>query len=188
MSSSDRWLQVRAARACHADTRGFDLWRIPGRKHLTLDGQDLALTVDVSGRRMHMSLSSDLAHGTVYASTVPLTPALRQQMDSFHAQAQALEGLVPHVEPTRPPTRAALMHLRALQALDASQAGASHREVARALFGPDAVIARWHEDSEVRAQVRHVLRRADAWMNGGYLALAGIAPAASQPPGDEQVR
>jgi hypothetical protein len=135
-----------------------------------------------------VSLSGALADGAAYAGAVPLTPRLRGQIDTFNAQAQALEGHALQVDPARPVTRAELLHLRALQALDASQAGASHRDIAQALFGLEAVILRWHEDGELRAQVRHLLRRANAFMAGGYLALAGVPLAAAKHPGDEPGR
>lgn len=179
---------MRAAHANNAAVRRFDLWRIPGRKRLALDGPDLALTADLSAQRMRLSLSGALADGAAYASAVPLTPQLRGQLGTFNAQAKALEGHVPRVDPARPITRVALLHLRALQALDASQAGASHRDIAQALFGLEAVVLRWHEDGELRAQVRHLLRRAEAFMTGGYLALAGVSHSAAEHPGDEPVR
>ena len=179
---------MRAAHANNAAARRFDLWRIPGRKRLAPDGPDLALTADLGAQRMGLSLSGALADGTAYASAVPLAPQMRGQLDAFNAQAQALEGHALQVNPARPVTRAALLHLRALQALDASQAGASHRDIAQALFGLEAVVLRWHEDGELRAQVRHLLRRAEALMNGGYLALAGVSHAAATHPGDEPLR
>lgn len=122
---------------------------------------------------MRLSLSGTLADGAAYASAVPLTPSLRGQLGTFNAQAQALEGHAPRVDPARAVTRAALLHLRALQALDASRAGASHRDIAEALFGLEAVVLRWHEDGELRAQIRHLMRRAEESMAGGYLAMAG---------------
>lgn len=188
LSSSDGLLHVRAAHAHNPAARRFDLWRIPGRKRLAPDGPDLALTVDLSAQRMRLSLSGVLTDGAAYASTVPLTPQLRGELAAFNVQAQALEGHTPQVDPARPVTRAALLHLRGLQALDASQAGASHRDIAQALFGLEAVALRWHEDGELRAQVRHLLRRAKAYMTGGYLALAGVWPPATEHPGDEPVR
>lgn len=188
LSSSDGWLHVRAAHGHNAAARRFDLWRIPGRKRLALDGHDWALTADLSAQRMRLSLSGALEDGAAYASAVPLTPHLRGQLDTFNAQAQALEGHTPQIDPARPATRAALLHLRALQALDASQAGASHRDIAQALFGLEAVVLRWHEDGELRAQVRHLLRRAEAFMTGGYLVLAGVSHPAVKHPGDELMR
>jgi len=179
---------VRAVHAYGAATRRFDLWRIPGRKRLVMDGHDLALIADISALRMRLSLSGTLEDGGAYVGTVPLTPGLRGQLDGYREQAQALEGHAPQFAPVRAATRAALLHLRALQALDASQAGTSHRDIAQALFGLEAVVLRWHEDGELRAQVRHLLRRAESFMNGGYLSLAGVLNPAAKPPGDELVR
>jgi hypothetical protein len=188
LSSSDGLLHVRAEHANNAAARRFDLWRIPGRKRLALDGPDLALTADLSAQRMRLSLSGALADGAGYASSVPMTPRLRGQLDVFNAQAHALEGHAPQADPARPVTRAALLHLRALHALDASQAGASQRDIAQALFGLEAVVLRWHEDGELRAQVRHLVRRAEAYMAGGYLALAGVSHPAAGCTGDEPMR
>jgi hypothetical protein len=190
LSSSDGLLHVRAVRAHGAATRRFDLWRIPGRKRLVMDGHDhdLELTADLGALRMRLSLSSTLEDGDAYAGAVPLTPGLRGQLDGYREQAQALEGHAPQISPVRSATRAALLHVRALQALDASQAGASHRDIAQALFGLEAVVLRWHEDGELRAQVRHLLRRAESFMNGGYLSLAGVLNPAAKPPGDEPAR
>lgn len=179
---------MRVAHAHDGEARRFDLWRIPGRKRLELDGHDWTLTADLNAQRMRVSLSGSLADGAAYTGAVPLTPRLRGQIDTFNAQAQALEGRAPQVDPAKPLTRVALLHLRALQALDASQAGASHRDTAQALFGLEAVVLRWHEDGELRAQVRHLLRRAEAIMAGGYLALAGIPPTAAKRPGGEPAR
>ena len=188
LSSSDGLLHVRAVHAYGAATRRFDLWRIPGRKRLVMDGHDLALTADLSALRMRLSLSGTLKDGGAYVGVVPLTPGLRGQLEGFHEQAQALEGHVPQAEPVRSATRAALLHLRALQALDASQSGASHRDIAQALFGLEAVVLRWSEDGELRAQVRHLLRRAESFMHGGYMSLAGVLDPAARAPGDEPVR
>jgi len=175
---------VRAAHAHDTAARRFDLWRIPGRKRLALDGPDLALTADLSAQRMRLSLSGTVVDGAAYVSAVPLTPRLRGQLDIFNAQAQALEGHALQVDPARQVTRAGLLHLRALQALDASQAGASHRDIAQALFGLEAVVLRWHEDGELRAQVRHLLQRAETFMVSGYLALAGVHHPSANHPGD----
>ena len=166
----------------------FDLWRVPGRKCLVLGGTGLTLLAEVSAQRLRVTLADDLADGAAYACTVPLGPALRGQLDGFNAQAQVLQGHAPAESSTRPATRPALLHLRALQALDGAQAGASHRDIAQAVFGLEAVAQRWQADGELRAQVRHLLRRAEAYMKGGYLVLAGVLRTAAQPPGDEPMR
>ncbi|HCA7564280.1 TPA: DUF2285 domain-containing protein, partial [Pseudomonas aeruginosa] len=74
------------------------------------------------------------------------------------------------------PTPAALLELHTLQALDATLAGASLREVAEGLFGVEAVAANWHKDGALRARVRRLVRRGDALMCGGYRRLAQLPP------------
>lgn len=189
ITATEGLLHVRASTARSAPGhQSFDLWRVPGRKRLALGEAGLTLLAEVSAQRLRVSLAADLVDGAAYAVTVPLGPGLRGQLDAFTAQAQALEGHAPAEVSARAVTRAALLHLRALQALDGLQAGASHRDIAQALFGLEAVALRWQADGELRAQVRHLLRRADAYMQGGYLVLAGVLPIRAQPPGDEPVR
>jgi hypothetical protein len=77
----------------------------------------------------------------------------------------------------RRPARLALTHVRALQALDVTLAGASHRDIGEAIFGSEAMTIRWHADSELRAQMRHLIRRGRALMNGGYLTLLATSAA-----------
>ncbi|WPH16298.1 DUF2285 domain-containing protein [Variovorax paradoxus] len=179
---------MRASRAHGASTRPtFDLWRVPGRKRLALGGSGLTLLTEVPAQRLRMSLADDLCDGAVYICAVPLGPGLRGQLDVFNAQARALQGHAPADDSTRTVTRAALLHLRALQALDGAQAGASQRDIAQALFGLEAVM-RWHADGELRAAVRHLLRRAKTYMSGGYLSLAGIQRSAADASGDEPMR
>ncbi len=76
--------------------------------------------------------------------------------------------------PASRPTPAALLELHTLQALDATLAGASLREVGEGLFGADAVAADWHKDSALRARVRRLVRRGDELMHGGYRRLAQL--------------
>lgn len=188
ITAADELLHVRASRAHDASPRPiFDLWRVPGRKRLALVDSGLTLLTEVSAQRLRMSLADDLCDGAAYACTVPLGPGLRGQLDAFNAQAQVLQGHAPAEDSTRTVTRAALLHLRALQALDGAQAGTSHRDIAQTLFGLEAAM-RWHADGELRAQVRHLLRRAEAYMGGGYLSLAGIRRIAAESPGDEPMR
>ena len=86
-------------------------------------------------------------------------------------------GHAPNAAQTRPrPTPAALLELHTLQALDATLAGASLREVAEGLFGADAVAADWHAAGDLRARVRRLVRRGDALMRDGYRHLAQLPP------------
>ena len=165
----------------------FDLWKIPGRKRLSHAGLQLNLTAEHGPSRLRASLSTELEHGKAYGLTVTLDTHLRTRLTGYQAQANAIQGQWPAVA-AKKVTRASLLHLHALQALDASQAGAHHRDIAEALFGADAVRKRWTADSELRAQVRHLLTRAEGLMRGGYLALAGVRQPHTSAPGDEPAR
>jgi hypothetical protein len=60
----------------------------------------------------------------------------------------------------------------ALQAYDAVQAGASHRDIAAALFGEKAVKEDWYGRSDyLRLRVQRLVRMADKLVNGGYRNL-----------------
>lgn len=184
-AAADALLHVRAAFA-HDSTASlaFDLWKIPGRKSLSHAGLQLSLTAEHGPNRLRASLSTALEDGTAYGLTVPLDAHLRTRMTGYQAQANAIQGQWPPVT-ARKVTRASLLHLHALQALDALQAGAHHRDIAGVLFGLETVRKRWTADSELRAQVRHLLTRAEGLMRGGYLALAGVRQPHTSTPGDE---
>ena len=66
------------------------------------------------------------------------------------------------------PGRADLFHVRALQVLDGLTAGVSQRELAIALFGLFAVARGWPPDSALRAQLRYLVQKAKALMEGEY--------------------
>jgi hypothetical protein len=183
---------VRALHAHHAPARSpttaaFDLWRVPGRKRL--DGsRDVVLASSISTRHARILLDAALDDGSAYVCTVPLTPHLRGQLHEFQDLAALLDGNPLSGSPARPVSRAGLLHLRALQALDAAQAHASHRDLAIALFGQEAVRAQWHADGVLRAQVRHLVSRAEGLMRRGYLGLAGVPHGHTGDPGDEPMR
>lgn len=179
------WLHARAAgKHDAAVAKKFSTWQIPGRKRLAHAGTELLLVALHGPHCLRVSLSPELQDGAACGLLVPLDPSSRTRLPEYQAQARVFHGEVPRPLP-RPASRAALLHLRALQALDASQAGARHRDIAGALFGVDVVRARWTADGELRAQVRHLLTRAEGLMRGGYLALAGVCQPHTGAPGDE---
>ena len=145
-----------------ADAMAFDLWRIPGHKHLQHDGKGLALIARSSGHCLRYALAPSLEDGMAMAyahrgrgtTHVPDTPA-------------------PMARPRPPP--AALLELHTLQALDATLAGASLHQIAEGLFGVDAA-AGWYSDGGLRSKVRRLARRGDALMRGGYRRLAQLPP------------
>ena len=144
------------------DAAAFAFWCIPGHKQLLHDGKGLALIARSSGHCLRYALAPGLEDGMAVAyahrgrgtTHVPATPAPMAR--------------------SRPPP-AALLELHTLQALDATLAGASLRDVAEGLFGADAA-AGWYSDGGLRSKVRRLVRRGDALMRGGYRRLAQLPP------------
>lgn len=97
LSSSDL-LHVRPEHTRNSTAHRFDAGRILGRKRLRLDGLDLALTADLSAQGKR-SPPSGVQHARAAAAS--LTPHLRSQLDSFSAQAQALEARWQRLLPRR---------------------------------------------------------------------------------------
>lgn len=149
----------------------FDLWALPGRKSLLHDGRRLLLRTAVGRRAARLALSLALRDGAPYAFAIPAGPARRERAVWAADLANSLDGAV------APPrgrgaavTRSALVHMRALQALDAEEAGASERELARLIFGAAEADATWNA-SPTRAKVRYLIRHGRALRDGGYRQL-----------------
>ena len=158
----------------------FDLWHSGRRRTLLHDGSRLLLS-DASRRDSlrPLVLDASLQVGSPFAYVVPsgLSSAisvrlLQNAIDAVHARPVA-------IEPCRP-SRAALVHMRSLQALDGVATGASHRAIAAVLFGEARVAERWAPDSELRAQLRHLIRRARVLRDGGYRRLVALEPVAGR--------
>ena len=178
---------VRAARRQpQPPDKRFSLWRVIGRKSLSHSGSDLRFTVQYGDHGLHVTLDDSIAEGTAFFLAVPLEAGLRNRVTRYHAQARLLDGEAPPPR-GRATLRAALLHLRALQAIDGVRDGASHRDIAAVLFGAATAQDRWSADSELRAQVRYLIARAEGFMQGGYRDLAGLPSAQSFLPGDEPV-
>lgn len=155
------------------NTLTFSLWRIPGRKRLLHHGRRLGLTAEGEGNRLRLSLAPGLDDESPFAVSMPARTDLSACWLTTRRLIRDLTIPTPRTSrrSARRPTRFVLTHMRALQALDATLAGASHRDIGEVIFGPEAMMTRWHADSELRAQVRHFIRRGRALMNGGYRTL-----------------
>lgn len=148
------------------DAMTFAFWRIPGHKRLLHDGKGLALIAHRPGQCRRFALTPGLEEGMAVAY-------------ALHGKATRSCSLVFDTElaNTHPrPTAAMLRELHTLQALDATLAGASLRDVAEGLFGTDVVANDWHADSDLRARVRRLVHRGDVLMRGGYRHLAQLPP------------
>jgi hypothetical protein len=150
----------------------FSLWKIPGQKTLFHDGADLLLTACSNHETSRVSIDARLCEGSAFEFAVPASADLPE---AWRAASHAFAPFASRHRPTRRsphrPNRYALFHARSLQALDGEAAGASHREIARVIYGDSEVWQRWTTNSELRAQLRHLLRRGHELVDGGYRRL-----------------
>ena len=155
------------------DALPFHLWHFPGRKHLTHDGKRLVLTTRLVGRMLRMAISPALADGMAYAYAVRAGCQLRERWRAVETELAMLDTDCAHHSATTSdrPGRTSMLHMHTLQALDGTLAGASQRGVAEVLFGINTVAERWYDDSDLRAQVRRLIRRGQTLMDGGYQRL-----------------
>lgn len=156
-----------------ADALPFHLWRFPGRKHLTHDGKRLVLTIQFIDHMLRMAISPALEDSMAYAYAVRAGCQLRERWRAIEAELAILDNSKTHCTATTScrPGRTSMLHMRTLQALDGKLAGASQRDVAEVLFGITTVAERWYDDSDLRAQVRRLIRRGQTLMGGEYRRL-----------------
>lgn len=160
------------------DALYFEFWKLPGHKHLVHDGKRLVLVARWPGCCLRLVLAPGLTDGMAYAYAIRACAAPCKRYATLASELGKLAAAdAAPAATTRPrPPLSALLELHTLQALDATLAGASLREVAEGLFGADAVAADWHADSALRARVRRLVRRGDGLMRGGYRHLAQLPP------------
>jgi hypothetical protein len=148
----------------HFNTLATVLRRPDGHEHLLLSDGARHLQIDVT--------AGSLLDGPV---------CLRYELSGFkHIEAKTLTlrrlsllcrlGRFPRG--LFPPERRAGRWAMALQAYDAVQAGASHREIATALFGEKIAKEDWCGRSDyLRLRVQRLVRTADQLVNSGYRNL-----------------
>jgi len=149
----------------------FQFWRIPGEKSLVHDGLRLQLTTRDSPGVKRAVLAADLSTDEPYAYSVLGGNNLEARCHAVSEFEVFYHAKRPHSPKHHRPTRAALTHMRILQAFDGARSGASHRDIAVAMHGSHIVRKHWTPDSELRAQIRYLLRRGKALAEGGYRAL-----------------
>lgn len=148
----------------------FSIWRLAGRKCLYDDGRGLRLIVRFLS--LEVRLAGDLCNGDRFAYQIGAAAddygawaALAALRTCFSDSGSRWES------PPERPGRTDLFHVRALQVLDGLAAGASQRDLAVAIFGGAAVARGWQPDSALRAQVRYLVRKAGALVEGEYRSL-----------------
>lgn len=155
----------------------FSLWALPGRKTLRHDGRSLRLLCHTGTDQFRITLALNVAEGGAFSFQLAGDARRPAAWSAINRVAHFFVATASSPARSRAcsrPARNALTHLRSLQALDGERSGASHREIAAVLFGAAAVAHRWSSDGELRAQVRHLVRRSHRLVAGGYRRLAGI--------------
>ena len=147
----------------------FSLWGLPGRKTLVHDGRRLLMRSTVGRPVMRMAISLALGDGMPFAYSVPAGVRGQRGLKAAAALDAMLAGGGPKSRRSAL-TRSDLVHMRALQALDAESIGASERAIAELTFGPFDEPESWN-DSAVRANVRYLLDHGRGLRDGGYRAL-----------------
>ena len=168
----------------HATTAElFSLWRLAGRKTVLDDGSGLRLVVRLFSKEAQVRLGDRLTSGDRLAYQIPAAGDDRAAWNALTSFRALILAAGDGRESSRErPLRADLFHVRALQVLDGLAAGASQREFAVAFFGAVAVARGWQPDGAIRAQVRYLIRRAQALMAGKYreLITAGLVSSRSR--------
>ena len=153
----------------------FEFWRIPGQKHLIHDGKRLILTAHWPGNCVRLALAPGLRDGMACLYAVRAGAALSVRQLTFVAEWDKLVAEAsPMVAVRSRPAPATLLEMRTLQAHDATQSGASLREVGEGLFGAEAMASGWHPDGGLRSRVRRLVRRGQSLVHGGYRRLAQL--------------
>lgn len=150
----------------------FSLWDLPGAKRMVHDGRHILLTGYAGDDAVHLALGQDLEDGAPFDFVIGPATDIKKTWRSLDKQRQFATAQRMAVSAVSGrPGRLALLHKRALQAFDGSVAGASQRDIARHLFGDESVARKWNPDSDMRAQVRHLLRRARDLVDGEFRDL-----------------
>lgn len=157
--------------AVTGDAPPFDFWALPGRKSILHDGRRLLLRTRVGRRVTRLAISLALRDGAPYAFAIPAGTARRERTLWAADLAEMLDNAASsHRGRGAVVSRSTVVHMRALQALDAEAAGASERDLARLIFGAAETDATWNA-SPTRAKVRYLLRHGRALRDGGYRQL-----------------
>jgi len=157
----------------------FSFWALPGRKSLVHDGRRLLMRSTIGRRVLRVAVSLALGDGMPFAYAVPAGERGQRGLKAAAALDAMLAGAGP--KPRRlAVTRSDLVHMRALQALDAEGDDASERAIAELVFGALDEPESWN-DSAVRANVRYLLDHGRGLRDGGYRDLLYPKPPKHEP-------
>jgi hypothetical protein len=159
----------------------FDLWKIPGSKSLRADGGQLCLTTRAGSAVVHrVRWATDLAQGDRMEVSFIAGRQIRARNRAAQGFLRSFDSVAPQAVSSSRPSLTSLTHMRILQALDGAAAGASHRELACAVFGAFTA-ENWDSDSVWRRRVRYLLQCGRARCTHGYRRMLGLDEALKSP-------
>lgn len=152
---------------------------LPTAGNLSTELRDPAARSDDQGEHMLLAVGNQTIRlvrlpgasaGTPLAALVPLDGDGHDRIAAIDRLLRALQGHA--VPPDRRLTpQQKRRHRRMLQATDGHMNGASYREIAGVMFGPDRVAAESWKTSALRANVIGLVKGGQAMIAGGYRQL-----------------
>jgi hypothetical protein len=136
------------------------------------DGEGTYLAASVGANAWQLHIADELGPQDHIAISIDADSHARRRIEAADRFLADLERkAIGSRRASATPSRGGRFHASVLQAIDATAAGASHREIAVALHGAKSVSRRWSADGELRASIRYFLKRGSHLVGGGYRDL-----------------
>ena len=164
-------LRVVRASAAKQGLKLYDL-QIERTPYMVRDDQGTYGTASMKSNSWRVHVADGLAEGDRIAIAIPVDEFARRRVaaaDRFIADLKAKPA--GSRKSIRATNRADRFHSSVLQALDRAVDGATHRQIAVAIYGQRRVSASWTPDGDLRARIRYFLKRGATLVDGGYRTL-----------------
>jgi hypothetical protein len=164
-------LRVVRASAAKQGLKLYDL-QIERTPYMVRDDQGTYGTASMKSNSWRVHVADGLAEDDRIAIAIPVDEFARRRVaaaDRFVVDLKAKS--VEARKRLSASNRADRFHCSGLQAIDGAAAGATHRQIAVAIYGQRRVSASWTPDGDLRARIRYFLKRGTALVNGDYRAL-----------------
>jgi hypothetical protein len=164
-------LRVVRASAAKEGLKLYDL-QIKRTPYMVCDDQGTYCTASMKSNTWRVHVADGLADGDRIAIAIPMDEFARRRVaaaDRFIVDLKAKSAETP--KRLSASNRADRFHSSVLQAIDGAAVGATHRQIAVAIYGQRRVSASWTPDGDLRARIRYFLKRGSALVDGGYRTL-----------------
>jgi len=164
-------LRIVRASAAKEGLKLYDL-QMERTPYMVRDDQGTYGTASMKSNSWRVHVADGLSESDWIAIAIPVDEFARRRVaaaDRFIVDLKAKSAETRKRLSTS--TRADRFHCSVLQAIDGAAAGATHRQIAVAIYGQRRVSASWTPDGDLRARIRYFLKRGATLVNGGYRAL-----------------